>query len=192
METPGANLQSSGRQHLSRSHHSAGGAERNPTGLHRDHHGPHAVLCAGKHAHGYIYWPLLRISGGADWTASRLFHAGGRRARSGARRSEGWGTIDRLPCPNAGSYIVPVVYLAERLAHPVDFVTETLHAPAALSGIVIALLVAAPEAIGAVRAALANKLQRSVNWISALLDRLDCPLHGRRQSLDRSPAYSRR
>jgi Ca2+:H+ antiporter len=61
------------------------------------------------------------------------------------------------------AYIVPVVYLAERLALPVDFVTETLHAPAALSGMVIALLVAAPEAIGAVRAALANKLQRSVN-----------------------------
>jgi Ca2+:H+ antiporter len=61
------------------------------------------------------------------------------------------------------AYIVPVVYLAERLAHPVDFVTETLHAPEALSGIVIALLVATPEAIGAVRAALANKLQRSVN-----------------------------
>jgi Ca2+:H+ antiporter len=61
------------------------------------------------------------------------------------------------------AYIVPVVYLAERLAHPVDFVTETLHAPAALSGLVIALLVAAPEAIGAVHAALANRLQRSVN-----------------------------
>ena len=29
------------------------------------------------------------------------------------------------------AYIVPVVYLAERLAHPVDFVTETLHALAA-------------------------------------------------------------
>ena len=46
------------------------------------------------------------------------------------------------------AYIVPVVYLAERLAHPVDFVTETLHGPEALSGIVIALPVATPEAIG--------------------------------------------
>ena len=61
------------------------------------------------------------------------------------------------------AYILPVVYLAEWLAHPVDFVTETLHGPDALSGLVIALLVATPEAIGAVRAALANKLQRSVN-----------------------------
>ena len=60
-------------------------------------------------------------------------------------------------------YILPVVYLAEQLAYPVDYVTETLHAPKALSGVVIAVLVATPEAIGAVRAALANQMQRSVN-----------------------------
>ncbi len=62
-----------------------------------------------------------------------------------------------------GLYIVPVIYLAEQLAHPVDYLTETLHAPQALSGVVIAVLVATPEAIGAVRAALANEMQRSVN-----------------------------
>ena len=60
-------------------------------------------------------------------------------------------------------YILPVIYLAEQLARPVDYVTETLHAPQALSGVVIAVLVATPEAIGAVRAALANQMQRSVN-----------------------------
>ncbi len=59
--------------------------------------------------------------------------------------------------------IAPVVYLAEQLAKPIDYVVETLHAPAALSGVAIAILVATPEAIGAVRAALANKVQRSVN-----------------------------
>jgi Ca2+:H+ antiporter len=60
--------------------------------------------------------------------------------------------------------IAPVVYLAEQLAKPIDYVTETLHAPAALGGVAIAILVATPEAIGAVRAAaLANKVQRSVN-----------------------------
>ncbi len=62
-----------------------------------------------------------------------------------------------------GLYIVPVIYLAEQLARPVDYLTETLHAPQALSGVVIAVLVATPEAIGAVRAALANQMQRSVN-----------------------------
>ena len=60
-------------------------------------------------------------------------------------------------------YILPVIYLAEQLAQPVDYVTETLHGPQALSGVVIALLVATPEAIGAVRAALANQMQRSIN-----------------------------
>jgi Ca2+:H+ antiporter len=78
------------------------------------------------------------------------------RAKSGAR-SIGYHVV------MLAAYIVPVVYLAEWLAHPVDFITETLHGPDALSGIVIALLVSTPEAIGAVRAALANKLQRSVN-----------------------------
>ncbi len=60
-------------------------------------------------------------------------------------------------------YILPVIYLAEQLAKPVDYLTETLHAPQALSGVVIAILVATPEAIGATRAALANEMQRSVN-----------------------------
>jgi Ca2+:H+ antiporter len=61
------------------------------------------------------------------------------------------------------AYILPVVYLAERLAHPMDYLIETLHVPAAIGGVAIALLVATPEAIGATRAALANQMQRSVN-----------------------------
>ncbi|WP_284946084.1 calcium:proton antiporter [Acidisoma cladoniae] len=61
------------------------------------------------------------------------------------------------------AYMAPVVFLAEQLAHPIDYLIETLHAPAPLGGVVMAVLVAAPEAIGAVRAALANHLQRSFN-----------------------------
>jgi Ca2+:H+ antiporter len=61
------------------------------------------------------------------------------------------------------AYMAPVVFLAEKLAHPIDYVIETLQAPTALGGIAIAVLVAAPEATGAVRAAAANRLQRSVN-----------------------------
>jgi Ca2+:H+ antiporter len=60
-------------------------------------------------------------------------------------------------------YIMPVVFLAEQFAHPVDYLIETLHAPAALGGLMIAALVATPEAISAVRAAMANQMQRSVN-----------------------------
>ena len=59
--------------------------------------------------------------------------------------------------------IMPVVFLAEQFAHPVDYLIETLHAPSALGGVIIAVLVATPEAIGAVSAAMANRLQRSIN-----------------------------
>jgi Ca2+:H+ antiporter len=61
------------------------------------------------------------------------------------------------------AYLLPIVFLAGQLAHPVDYLIETLHAPGALGGIAIAVLVATPEAISAVRAASVNKLQRSVN-----------------------------
>jgi Cytochrome c oxidase subunit III len=40
---------------------------------------------------------------------------------------------------------------------------EILHAPAALGGVIIASLVATPEAIGAVRSAISNQLQRAMN-----------------------------
>ena len=61
------------------------------------------------------------------------------------------------------AYLVPVVYLAEQFGRPIDDLIATLHAPVALSGVIIAALVATPEAIGAVRSALANRLQRSMN-----------------------------
>jgi Ca2+:H+ antiporter len=61
------------------------------------------------------------------------------------------------------SYMIPVVYLAEQFGEPIEHMIARLHAPAALGGVIIAALVATPEGIGAVRSALANKLQRSVN-----------------------------
>ncbi|MCW2273038.1 calcium:proton antiporter [Rhodoblastus acidophilus] len=61
------------------------------------------------------------------------------------------------------AFMLPVVYLAEKLAHPVDYLIETLGAPAALGGVTIAILVATPEAIGATKAAVRNQMQRSIN-----------------------------
>jgi Ca2+:H+ antiporter len=61
------------------------------------------------------------------------------------------------------AYITPVVFLAEQLANPIDYLIETLRAPAPLGGVIVAMLVATPESIGATRAAVANKVQRSVN-----------------------------
>ncbi len=61
------------------------------------------------------------------------------------------------------AYMAAIVYLVEQFGPPVDYLLETLKAPAPLGGIFIALLVATPESIGAVRAALANQMQRAVN-----------------------------
>jgi Ca2+:H+ antiporter len=60
-------------------------------------------------------------------------------------------------------YMALVVYLAEKLAPPVDYVVETMGKPAALAGLAMAVLVATPEIVGAVRAAGKNNLQRSMN-----------------------------
>jgi Ca2+:H+ antiporter len=61
------------------------------------------------------------------------------------------------------AYILPVMFLAEQLAHPIDYLIETLRVPAPLGGVIITMLVATPEAIGATRAALVNSVQRSIN-----------------------------
>jgi len=62
-----------------------------------------------------------------------------------------------------GLYGVPLVLLAKQLATPLDAVVFKLGAPPALGGFVMALLVLTPESVAAIRSALANRLQRSVN-----------------------------
>jgi Ca2+:H+ antiporter len=61
------------------------------------------------------------------------------------------------------AYIAPVVFLVDQMAQPIDYLIETLHAPATAGGVIMAILVATPEGIGAVQAAQADHLQRSVN-----------------------------
>jgi Ca2+:H+ antiporter len=61
------------------------------------------------------------------------------------------------------AYLAPLVFLAEELAVPVDHGIEVLHAPTALSGLLVAVLVLSPESLAAVRAARANQLQRCMN-----------------------------
>jgi Ca2+:H+ antiporter len=62
-----------------------------------------------------------------------------------------------------GFYGLPLVLLAKQMAAPLDAMVLKLGAPPALSGFIMALLVLTPESIAAIRAALANHLQRSVN-----------------------------
>lgn len=60
-------------------------------------------------------------------------------------------------------YLLPVVILSEHLAIPAEETIQRLGAPAALAGILIAILVLSPESISGFKAALDNQLQRSVN-----------------------------
>lgn len=60
-------------------------------------------------------------------------------------------------------YLLPVIVLAEEIALPIDHGIEVLHAPLALGGFLVAVLILSPESLSATRAALANDLQRSIN-----------------------------
>jgi len=59
--------------------------------------------------------------------------------------------------------LAPAVLLSESLAVIVDFGIEDLNLPAPLGGVMIAILVLAPEGLTAFHAALVNHLQRAVN-----------------------------
>jgi len=59
--------------------------------------------------------------------------------------------------------VLPIVLLAKQLATLIDHGIAALGAPAALGGVLIALIVFTPEGMSALRAALANQLQRAVN-----------------------------
>jgi len=111
-----------------------------------------ALMCAG------LYGVFLMVQTGrhrgyfvaADGHAA---HAGHTPARSALPRH----AVMLL------AYMLPIAMLAEEMAHPIDYLIETLHFPDALGGVVIAVIVATPEAIGAMRAAMANQLQMAVN-----------------------------
>ena len=48
---------------------------------------------------------------------------------------------------------------------PIDYGIRVFHAPAALGGLLVAVLILSPESLAATRAALANQLQRSANLL---------------------------
>jgi Ca2+:H+ antiporter len=60
-------------------------------------------------------------------------------------------------------YGLLLVLLAKQMSVPLDATVAKLGAPLALGGFIMAFLVLAPESISAIRAALENRLQRSVN-----------------------------
>lgn len=60
-------------------------------------------------------------------------------------------------------YGVPLVLLAKQMAAPLDALVINLGAPPPLSGFLMAVMVLTPESISAIRAAMDNRMQRSVN-----------------------------
>jgi Ca2+:H+ antiporter len=61
------------------------------------------------------------------------------------------------------AYMIPIVMLSKSLAKIIDYGISVAGAPAALGGFLVAILVLSPEGMAAVRAALGDKLQRSIN-----------------------------
>lgn len=59
--------------------------------------------------------------------------------------------------------MLPIVLLAHDLALVIDFGIAAAGAPLALGGVLIAIIVFTPESITAIKAALDNQLQRSIN-----------------------------
>lgn len=59
--------------------------------------------------------------------------------------------------------MLPVVLLSKKMATLVDHGISTLGAPQALGGFLVAILVLSPEGVAAIRAALSNQLQRTMN-----------------------------
>ena len=59
--------------------------------------------------------------------------------------------------------MLPIVLLSKSMAKLVDHGIVYLQAPQALGGFLVAILVLSPEGLGATKAAIANKLQRTVN-----------------------------
>ncbi len=61
------------------------------------------------------------------------------------------------------TYLALVIFLVEKLAILLDHGLDELGAPPAFGALVVASLVLAPEGLGGIRAALANRMQRAVN-----------------------------
>ncbi len=60
-------------------------------------------------------------------------------------------------------YVLPIALLAKQFAVPLDYGVRVIGAPQALSGLIVAAIILSPESMSAVRAALANQMQRAVN-----------------------------
>ncbi len=61
------------------------------------------------------------------------------------------------------AYLLPNVFLAKQIGKPLAYSLAKFNAPPSLVGLSVAILVLTPEGLSAIRASLANQLQRSMN-----------------------------
>ncbi len=113
-----------------------------------------------------VYAVFLRLQMGRHRShftlvASALETSGTGRA---ARAAAGQG-VGAVAGASAGLVfaLLPIVLLSEHLAGLLDFGIERWHLPPALGGLLVTSLVLAPEGLGSYRAAVANRMQRSIN-----------------------------
>ncbi|MCU5774863.1 sodium-potassium/proton antiporter ChaA [Erwiniaceae bacterium BAC15a-03b] len=60
-------------------------------------------------------------------------------------------------------HLVAVITVTKMNANPLEFLLTELNAPAQFTGFLVALLILSPEGLGAIRAVLANQVQRAMN-----------------------------
>jgi Ca2+:H+ antiporter len=92
-------------------------------------------------------------------TRARKTRARERVAAGAVRNEVYWHTAFLL------ATLVPVIFLAEELAAETSREFAAIGTPAALAGVVLALLVLSPEGMGGLRAAAGNEIQRAINIV---------------------------
>lgn len=60
-------------------------------------------------------------------------------------------------------HLLPVVVLAEEMGIPLNHMIESVGAPEALGGFVIAIMILLPETVSSLRASILDNVQRSIN-----------------------------
>ncbi|WNN46190.1 MULTISPECIES: sodium-potassium/proton antiporter ChaA [Winslowiella] len=60
-------------------------------------------------------------------------------------------------------HLIAVIAVTKMNANPLEFLLTELNAPAQFTGFLVALLILSPEGLGAIRAVLANQVQRAMN-----------------------------
>ena len=123
--------------------------------------GPTLLAAAGDFLHRDVGRAVRRVPRDPERAPPRVLRRPGAAPEEPAEAS----ARSRTTCRSSLLYLGAVMLLAKQLAVPINYGIHVLHAPAALGGFLVSVLVLAPESLSAARAALANQLQRSVNLL---------------------------